>query len=121
VPTENGKAADLVLGQADFVSVSSNRGLAAAAADTLSSPADLTTSGGKVYVYDGGNRRSLVWSESSITNVNGVAAESHGNGADVATTLPAAPGETNYVPKSIFEYGIYRIISDTFRLLVLSR
>lgn len=120
IPTENGKAADLVLGQTDFLSVLSNRGLAAAAADTVNSPEDIWAVGGKVYVHDRGNSRALMWSEANITNVNGIAAESHANGADVSSTLAAAPSETNYTPSSIVNYGIYRIISERFRLLLLS-
>ena len=68
IPTTNGQAADIVLGQADFVT------------NTLQSPSDstfdfpygLTISGTKLFVVDGNNHRVLIWN--TIPTTNGQAA-----------------------------------------------
>lgn len=67
----NGKAADGVLGQADFTSALSNRG-GATAANTLSSPMGVAVDGaGNVWVADTGNNRVLLF---AVPAVNGPAA-----------------------------------------------
>lgn len=55
-PTTNGQPADLVLGQADFVS-----SVPAAGAAGLRQPSDVTGNGAQLVVADGGNNRILVW------------------------------------------------------------
>lgn len=67
IPTSNGQAADLVLGQADFVSNGANRG-GAIAANTLSIPANVWTDGTRVVVCDAGNNRVLIWQTFPTTN-----------------------------------------------------
>lgn len=120
IPTVNGVAADLVLGQADFTSGSGNRG-GSMAANTLFDPMSVSAVGGKIYVLDNSNRRTIVWSESNITTTNGVAAETHSNGSDINTTLSNVPSMTNYKATGrISTYGAYRIIPEGFRLLLLT-
>ena len=117
IPTTNGKDADLVLGQADFSSVLCNRGQATKGADSLCAPGTVSAFGGKIYVYDSSNNRTIMWSESNISM--GALAESHANGADISTTLQAS-SETTYTPVgNIVSYGAYRLVPDGFRLLML--
>ena len=71
IPKSNFQSADLVLGQADFMSVSPNRG-GGAAANTLDSPGALYFDGTKLFVADFGNNRVLIWN--SLPSSNGLAA-----------------------------------------------
>jgi hypothetical protein len=59
LPTVNGKAADIVLGQPDMASNMVNNG--GLGAQSLSFPTFAYTSGGKLLVADTGNHRVLVW------------------------------------------------------------
>lgn len=75
VPTSNGVAADVVLGQSDFSSISANRG-GTTDANTLSGPWDVECWENKLFVADGGdsgNRRVLIFN--TIPTSNGVAAD----------------------------------------------
>ncbi len=56
-----------VIGQADFVSNSANRG-GAVAANTLRDPVGLTVSNGKLYIADAGNNRVLVFNSLPTSN-----------------------------------------------------
>lgn len=60
LPTSNGTAADLVLGQADFTAVDANRG-GSPSANTLSAPSGAAFDGTKLVVADTLNNRILVW------------------------------------------------------------
>ena len=70
VPTKSGKAADVVLGQADFAGHRPNRGrgdtdgdgLSDATADGLFAPTGVASDGAHLYVADRLNHRVLVWS-----------------------------------------------------------
>ncbi|MEO7162989.1 MAG: hypothetical protein ABI041_08720, partial [Bdellovibrionia bacterium] len=67
VPTTNGAAADLVLGQADFVSCNGNRG-ATVAANTLYYPDGVWTDGTRLAIADSNNHRVLIWNTFPTTN-----------------------------------------------------
>jgi len=61
---DSNQAADVVLGQADFISSAPNRGLAVPGDSTLSFSADgggLYANGSQLFVADSGNHRLLVW------------------------------------------------------------
>jgi hypothetical protein len=60
IPTSNNASADLVLGQADFVSGSANRG-GSADSNTLSTPSGVFSDGNRLVVSDRGNHRALIW------------------------------------------------------------
>lgn len=62
-----GMDANYVLGQADFTTVSQNRG-GSAAANSLRMPEGLYSDGTYLYVTDGGNHRVMIWDIGSITN-----------------------------------------------------
>jgi hypothetical protein len=72
VPTTNGAAASLVLGQANFAGGTANRG-GAAAADTLDDPAGVWSDGTRLVVADVGNARVLIWN--TFPTSNGQAAD----------------------------------------------
>jgi hypothetical protein len=61
-----------VIGQADFVSNSANRG-GTAAADTLNNPIGIAVKNGKLYVADAGNNRVLIFN--TLPTANGVSAD----------------------------------------------
>ncbi|WP_095090121.1 NHL repeat-containing protein [Mesorhizobium sophorae] len=73
LPEHSNQPADLVLGQADFLSGVANRGDAVAAADTLNWCYGVTVADGRLFVADTGNRRVLVWN--SLPQRNGQAAD----------------------------------------------
>ncbi len=65
-PTANGQAADLVLGQADFVSSGINQG--ASGLQWLQNPYVVRTDGTRLFVSDQNNHRLLVWHALPMTN-----------------------------------------------------
>src|SRR6185436_9696158 len=73
IPTTNGTPADLVLGQADFVSSTINRGTGPDS-NTLASPiAGIWSDGDKLLIADDGNNRVLLWN--SFPTQNGQSAD----------------------------------------------
>jgi hypothetical protein len=69
----NGQAADLVLGQADFVSIQENRGGANPTSNTLAGPHSLAfDSAGRLYVADSGNIRILRFDPPFSNGMNAV-------------------------------------------------
>src|SRR6185437_14691325 len=73
VPARANQPADLVLGQADFLSTEANRGRAAPGADTLNWCYGVTIAQGRLFVADTGNRRVVVWHR--IPDSNGAPAD----------------------------------------------
>jgi hypothetical protein len=73
LPSAINQPADVVLGQADFVSVSANRGGGAPRADTLNWCYGVAILGSRLVVCDTGNRRVLIWNE--IPRHNGTPAD----------------------------------------------
>lgn len=67
IPTEVDTPANLVLGQSDFVSGSSNAG-GAVAANTLYYPTDVWSDGTRLVVADASNNRVLIWNTFPTTN-----------------------------------------------------
>ena len=68
LPQDHNAPADLVLGQADFCGMQSNRGANAPAADTLFWPYGIHWDGERLWVADSGNRRVLMWNGLPSTN-----------------------------------------------------
>lgn len=67
IPTTNGAAADVVLGQADFTSNLPVRG-GTVAADTLRLPGNAWSDGTRLIVTDYGSNRVLIWNTWPTTN-----------------------------------------------------
>jgi len=72
IPTTNGKAADLVLGQSDFASSGMNAGLAGVNAGGFHTPVGLAAAGDALFVADQANNRVLVFTP--IPSANGASA-----------------------------------------------
>lgn len=72
IPTADFAPADVVLGQANFVSNSANQSLAGATAATLSGPTGLAIINGNLLIADSNNHRVLIYS--SIPTSNGASA-----------------------------------------------
>jgi hypothetical protein len=68
LPTTNGEAADLVLGQANFSGDQPNRGTFGADAEYLNSPEGLYSDGTHLFSADNGNSRVLIWNTVPTTN-----------------------------------------------------
>jgi len=71
-PTANGQPADVVLGQADFNTLLSNRGLGAATANSLALPSAVHVERDTLFVADTGNNRVLGFP--MMPPANGIAA-----------------------------------------------
>ncbi len=67
IPVSTAKAADVVLGQADFTSVASNRG-GSVGANTISGGWGIECRNGKLFVADNGNFRVLIWNSFPTQN-----------------------------------------------------
>lgn len=72
-PTAHNVPADIVLGQADFTAVESNRGMANPSATSLFWPYGIHWDGSHLWVADTGNRRVLMWR--GIPQANGAPAD----------------------------------------------
>lgn len=114
IPTAMDQAADLVLGQADFISVLPNIGGAASApaASSVNAP------GGGVYlnsvqlvVADSGNNRILIWNK--FPSANGQAADAVLGQAGLTTNAPATSATGLFSPGGVFLSGRQLIVSDT--------
>lgn len=65
IPTQNGQAADIVLGQSSFTSAPDNP---PTTAQSMFSPVSVTSDGTRLYVTDLGNNRVLIWNHIPTTN-----------------------------------------------------
>ncbi len=106
VPTANGTPADVVLGQADFVS-----GSAATAQNRVSQPSGIWTDGFRLLIADGGNHRVLYWTAIPSTNganANFVVGQSS---FTFSTTSPSA--QTMNTPVGVASDGTRLFIADS--------
>jgi hypothetical protein len=121
IPTSNGKAADLVLGQASFADVLPNRGGAAPSASTLSFPAAIESVGGVVYIADTGNNRVVSFTaipKSNGASANGVLGQPNLT-SRLAATLPVDLTElAGPVGLTADDENLYVVDRDLSRALV---
>jgi uncharacterized protein (TIGR03437 family) len=89
IPTANGAAADLVLGQPNlttFVQPDLTQQETGALATNLLNPVSVTSDGTRLYVTDLGNNRVLIWN--SIPTTNGQAADVEIGQPDMVSSIP---------------------------------
>ena len=117
IPTAVDTPADVVLGQSDFVSGSSNAG-GVVAANTMSYPTDVWSDGTRLVVADASNNRVLIWNTFPTTNF---AAADIVLGQTDFTSDVAAVGATGLdYPYSVDSNGnqLFVADSDNDRVLV---
>jgi sugar lactone lactonase YvrE len=88
LPTSNGQAADVVLGQVAPDATLANRGTGDARADTLAFPGSIAVLDGALYVADTGNNRVLRFG--TVPASNGAAADGVLGQPSLETRVPAA-------------------------------
>lgn len=119
IPASNNESADVVVGQADMTSKSSNQG-GSVAANTLDRPWGVTVVGGKLFVADWYNHRVLIYN--SIPSSNNAAADVVIGQADF-THNTANQGSRNAntlnYPMSTASDGTKLLISDSTNHRVL--
>lgn len=99
-PTSNGQVADLVLGQPDMTTCSTNTG-GSVSAQTLSGPYDVSTDGTYFWVSDVANARVLQWN--TIPTTNRQAADLVLGQASMSAT--SCGSNTNYCFRTAAVYG----------------
>jgi hypothetical protein len=111
VPTTNGAAADLVLGQTTFTACAANAGTTAGAS-TLSYPSGVWSDGTRLAVADYGNHRVLVWN--TFPTANGQAADLVlGQAALGSAGIPGTATSANtHTPISVASNGTQLAIAD---------
>lgn len=116
IPTNNGTAADIVLGQANFTSKNPNRGLAVSA-NGFNSPEAIFVYNNKLLVADGNNNRVLIWNNIN-TLVNGQAADvvigQVNKTSNASPNTNASTSATLYYPKAL-------AVANNGKLLIASR
>jgi len=105
IPMSNGAAADVVVGQTDFVS--SSFGTTAA---TLDNPFAVWSDGTKLVVSDSGNNRILIWN--AIPTSNGVAADIVVGQATFTTSIAAAGTTGLDFPGTLVSNGLQLFVPD---------
>jgi sugar lactone lactonase YvrE len=115
IPSDNGKAADLVIGQPDFVSWSANRD-GNLGAGSLFFPVGVFSDGVRLFVADKDNHRVLIWNR--IPETNGKEADIVLGQPDFksrminAGNLDKAGPDTFSFPTNIFYDGSYLFVTD---------
>lgn len=105
IPTTNGAAADVVLGQADFTS-----GASATGAAGLNFPFDLWTDGARLIVSDNGNHRLLIWN--TLPTTNAAPANVVVGQPDFTTVSPGTGAQKLDTPSGIDSDGSRLYIAD---------
>lgn len=126
IPSDNGKAADLVIGQPDFVSWSANRD-GNLGAGSLFFPVGVFSDGVRLFVADKDNHRVLIWN--SIPDTNGKEADIVLGQPDFksrminAGNLDKAGPDTLAYPTNVFYNGSYLFVADqgNQRILIWDR
>jgi hypothetical protein len=113
-PVSNAQAADLVIGQGDFISNSDNRGLSAPTAATLSSPSDVAYDGTTLAIADYGNHRVLIYDTFPTSN-GASATRLLGQTSFSTNTIPTTLSDTSILrPGSVELGGGYLLVADDF-------
>ncbi len=119
-PTTSNQAADVVLGQADFISKEANQGFSAPTASTLNFSTDgggLYSNGIQLFVADSGNNRLLIWNFPLISTSNEPATGLIGqddftrSGANREVGTPDSDSFSN--PTGVYQFYNKLIVTDT--------
>ena len=109
IPSTNGQAADLVLGQPDMMSNNDNQG-AGPTATSLSYPACVWIYGSRLFVADGANNRVLIWN--SFPNGNAAAANVVMGQADMASNTSGVSAAAIDYPYMVSVHNNKVYVSD---------
>lgn len=124
LPLSTGQAADLVLGQGDFISNQANRG-GTPDASTLNRPTHGSGDGRRLIVTDLANNRALIWSRPLIQN--GQPSDVILGQPDPTSNAPNAPPRAHALqlktPRDVATDGKVLIVADTgnHRVLIWNR
>ncbi|MDF1700847.1 MAG: hypothetical protein P1V36_06785 [Planctomycetota bacterium] len=112
LPFQNGENADLVLGQADFISGTVNAGnpMAAPDASSMSSPYGVWTDGVRLVVADRGNNRVLIWT--TFPTTDGQAADLVLGQADFLSAAPSSGASGLRLPSGVTGNGEQLLVAD---------
>jgi len=109
IPTTNGAAAAVVLGQSDFTHCSANGG-GPVSASGLAFSDDVWSDGTRLIVADAENNRVLIWNH--IPTVNGTPADVVVGQPDMFSTAPAAGAAGMATPYFIDSNGVQLFVGD---------
>jgi len=98
IPTSNGVAADVVIGQTNFTNTSANQGTTPAA-NTLSGPTQVAVAGSKLLVTDSTNNRILIFN--TIPTSNNASANVVVGQPDMATVSSATSQTKLKLPEAV--------------------
>ncbi len=112
IPTTSGATADVVVGQANFTSVSFSAG-----ATQMSSPSAVYSDGTRLFVADSGNNRILIYS--SIPTANGAAADVVVGQSDFLTKSSGTSATKMYSPSAVYSDGTRLFVPDYYNNRVL--
>jgi hypothetical protein len=118
IPTVSNQAADVVIGQANFVSNSQNRG-GSVAANTLAYPSSVSTDGTKLLIADKYNYRVLVYN--TVPTTNGASANVAIGQSNLSSATNSSASQTKFSgPTSILvaQNKLYLCDSSNNRILV---
>ncbi len=113
LPTVNGQAADIVLGQADM---KSNKMYRPPTASSLGGPQGVWIQDGRIFVADTANDRVLIWNR--IPTANGQAADIVLGQANFTTEPPQNLAQKTFEPKATTLLSPTSVTSDGTRVLV---
>jgi len=108
-PTVNGAPADVVLGQPDFVSTSSNNG--GRSASTLYEPHALSFDGVRLFLADSKNNRVLYWN--GIPTENRTPAAGVFGQPDAVTGAPGLDQNRLTTPRFVSSDGAFLFVTDS--------
>lgn len=110
IPSYNGTPADVVLGQPDFTSSTSNNG--GRSASSLSNPSSISSDGTRLFAADRGNHRVLIWNRIPTTN-QAAADIVVGQTSFTVASAPVPTASTLNTPESVFTDGSKMFIADS--------
>ncbi len=115
LPTYSGQPADVVLGQPNFSTVTSNSG--GVSGSSLNTPGQVFTAAGKLFVVDQGNHRVLVWN--TVPTSSGVSADYVVGQTTLIESSSGTTSSTLTSPHGVYSDGSRLFVSDSSNHRVL--